>query len=66
MNEQDARIRQLEREKKEGERIRSIIAKWEKRNIPKTEKSSPMKKVPPIENFRAKSQTSITGLSPVL
>ncbi|EFO91538.1 hypothetical protein CRE_11751 [Caenorhabditis remanei] len=67
MNEQDARIRQLEREKKEGERIRSIIAKWEKRNIPKAEKSaSPMKKAPSVENFRTKSQTSITGLTPVL
>ncbi|CAP24157.2 Protein CBG02343 [Caenorhabditis briggsae] len=65
MNEQDARIRQLEREKKEGERIRSIIQKWERRNVPKSEKSL-LRKAPSVEHLRTKSQTSITGLSPVL
>ncbi|PIC46906.1 hypothetical protein B9Z55_006438 [Caenorhabditis nigoni] len=64
MNEQDARIRQLEREKKEGERIRSIIQKWERRNVPKSEKSL-LRKAPSVEHLRTKSQTSITGLSPV-
>ncbi|CAI2337676.1 unnamed protein product [Caenorhabditis sp. 36 PRJEB53466] len=64
MSEQDAKIRQLERDKKEGERIRSIIAKWERRNVPKTEKT--MKKTPSMEHIRTKSQTSITGLSSAL
>uniref|UniRef100_A0A1I7U8L1 Uncharacterized protein n=1 Tax=Caenorhabditis tropicalis TaxID=1561998 RepID=A0A1I7U8L1_9PELO len=63
MNEQDARIRQLEREKKEGERIRGIIAKWEKRNVPKVEK---MRRAPSVEHIRTKSQNSMTGLTPVL
>ncbi|EGT51902.1 hypothetical protein CAEBREN_14766 [Caenorhabditis brenneri] len=66
MNEQDARIRQLEREKKEGERIRSIIAKWERRNVPKVEKSSPLRRAPSVEHMRTKSQNSMTGLTPVL
>uniref|UniRef100_A0A8R1ERE5 Uncharacterized protein n=1 Tax=Caenorhabditis japonica TaxID=281687 RepID=A0A8R1ERE5_CAEJA len=67
MNEQEAKIRQLEREKKEGERIRSIIAKWERRNVPKSEKAahSPSK-APSMEHVRTKSQTSMTGLTSAL
>ncbi|CAB3403828.1 unnamed protein product [Caenorhabditis bovis] len=62
MSEQEQKIRQLEREKKEGERIRSIIAKWEKRQNPKDGVKA-FRSTPSIDHVRTKSQTSMSATS---